>query len=390
MAKVKKIKKKANLSEHTVPYSSGSSIDWDNIFNELDEMLLYGKDKSPAGQRAANKPQDALAKRGAVKNPVIQDPMGYKGMVKGTTTVTGAKSGQKAKDYYKMHGPKGALPEAANMDPELAALMQKYGVNTVDEAETKVKDPTDIDWDTMFDDEPTSKGELAKPAGATNTPAASGPQSTADLKKGSRADTARATANIAPTDAMRDMMSRINVPLDDVGIDEPTQDVVPYENITPDHVPATISRAIAMTDPHAINPTWHAVSNLPGNMSRAILTLGKALFRAFTKTPTEEIVMIGNVGGQGPNSTREVNSVANWVRKNGYEVDDANIDFGQTIPGYSAQVKHYTANGIRFKIVKDQFGDYIYAWPEHDSLNQAAQIGNDEPAQRPSRALPRR
>lgn len=368
MPKTKKTKK--NLTEHTVPYSPGQDIDWDNIFNELDEMLLYGKDKSPSGQRAANRPQDALAKRGAVKNPVIQDPYGYKGMVKGTTTVTGAKTGQKAKDFYKMHGPKGVLPEG-DMDPELLDLMNRYGVNEMDEADTKTKDTTGLDWDTMFD-EPTSKGDLAPSSASSGS--VPGPQSTADLKKGSRADTARATANITPSDAMRDMISRINVPIDDVGVDEPTQDLVPYENITPDHVPATISRAIAMSDPHAINPTWHAVSHLPGNMSRAILTLGKALFRSFTKTPTEDIVMIGNVGGQGPNSTREVNGVANWVRKNGHEVDDANIDFGQTIPGYSAQVKHYTANGIRFKIVKDQFGDYIYAWPEHDSLNQIAQI----------------
>lgn len=259
---------------------------------------------------------------------------------------------------------------------ELMALCKKYGVGAdLGEAdETKVKDPTDLDWDSMFDDEPVSKGELTRPA-ASKAPAASGPMTTSDLKKGSRADTARAVSNIAPNAAAADMMSRINVPVDDHGVDEPENAVVPHEPITPDHVPATISRAIAMTDPHAINPTWHAVAHLPGNMSRAILTLGKALFRSFTRTPTEDIVMIGNVGGQGPNSTREVNSVANWVREHGHEVDDANIDFGQTIPGYSAHVKHYVANGIRFKIVRDQFGDYIYAWPETDSLDRAAEIG---------------
>lgn len=274
-----------------------------------------------------------------------------------------------------------AVQPKDGMDPALLDLMKKYGVGAVDEADdTKVKDA--VDWDNIFD-EPTSKGELAKPAGASK-PAAPGPQTTSDLKKGTRADTARATANIAPNAAAMDMMSRINVPVDDHGIDEPENAVVPHERITPDHVPATISRAIAMTDPHAINPTWHAVAHLPGNMSRAILTLGKALFRAFTKTPTEEIVMIGNVGGQGPNSTREVNAVANWVREHGHEVDDANIDFDQTIPGYSAQVKHYVANGIRFKIVRDQFGDYIYAWPESDSLNKSAEI---EAPKAPTRGL---
>lgn len=387
MPKIQKKKKPAKLAEHTVPYSPGGNVDWDNIFNELDEMFSYPKDKSPAGQRTANMPQDALAKRGAIKNPIAKDPAGYKGMVTGTSKLFGTT----AKDVYKMHGPKGPLPETEGMDPELAALMQKYGVGVVDEADkpTKTADPTDLDWDTVFD-EPASKGELAKPASASQ--GQQGPMTTADLKKGSKVDTARATAGITPTAAMADLMSRINVPVDDAGIDEPEQALVPTD-VTPDHVPAVISREIAMTDPHAINPTWHAVAHLPGNMSRAILTLGKALFRAFTKTPTEEISMIGNVGGQGPNSTREVNGVAEWLKRNGREVDAANIDFGQTIPGYAAQVKHYTAGGIRFKVVKDQFGDYIYAWPEKDSIGGIEQIGNDsatEPVRRPSRSLPRR
>lgn len=377
MPKIKKTKKK--ISEHTVPYSPGENVDWDNVFNEIDEVVSYDDTRTDRQKARAAQGHDELARREKVLPPghLSNRVMGseYK-----------HKDDPRYQGMYKIKGPKGVLPEA-EMDPELANLMKKYGVSEVDEADTKTKDTTGMDWDTMFD-EPTSKGDLAPASSSSsNVP---GPQSTADLKRGSRADTARATGNITPTDDMRDMMSRINVPMDDAGVDEPTQDVVPYENITPDHVPATISRAIAMSDPHAINPTWHAVANLPGNMSRAILTLGKALFRAFTKTPTEEIVMIGNVGGQGPNSTREVNGVADWVRRNGQEVDDANIDFGQTIPGYSAQVKHYVANGIRFKIVKDQFGDYIYAWPEHDSLNRVEQIGNDEPAQRPSRALPRR
>lgn len=377
MNKPKK-KKKIKLAEHTVPYSPGASVDWDNIFDELDEMFYYGKDKSPAGQRAANLPFDNLSKR--VPGSIARDPAGYKGMVKGTAHLSGPGVGPKTKDVYKMGGPKGVLPENT-MDPSLEDLMRRYGVlETMDEADdTKTKDPTGMDWDTMFD-EPTSKGDVSTVSGPADD--TSGPRTTADLKRGSRADTARATANITPTAAMADLISRMNVPVDDVGVEPPEQALVPAD-ITPDHVPATISRAIAMSDPHAINPTWHTVANLPGNMSRAILTLGKALFRAFTRTPTEDIVMIGNVGGQGPNSTREINGVAAWLKKNGREVDAANIDFEQSIPGYSANVKHYTAGGIRFKVVRDQFGDYIYAWPEKDS------IGSVEQVEGPARDMPR-
>lgn len=92
---------------------------------QLNEMFSYPKDKSPEGQRVANMPQDALAKRGAVKNPIAKDPAGYKGMVKGTSTL----HGKTTKDLYKMHGPKGTLPEeASETNSELDNLMKKYGV----------------------------------------------------------------------------------------------------------------------------------------------------------------------------------------------------------------------------------------------------------------------
>lgn len=250
---------------------------------------------------------------------------------------------------------------------------------------TDFKDPTEIKWDDIFDD-PTSKGEISNAASAADDAAG---VSVPRMEPTSAADTARATAGMTPTDAMRDVMSRINVPADDMdddGSDEVDNLPVPAE-ITPEHLPAIISREIAMSDPHAVNPTWHAVSNLPGNMSRAILTLGKSLFRAFTRTPTEDIVMIGNVGGQGPNTTREVRSVAAWVEKHGVPVDDATVDFNRSIPGYTADVKHYVVGGVRFKLVRDQFGDYIYAWPESDSIGGAPQITTGN---RPSRSLSRR
>ncbi len=259
----------------------------------------------------------------------------------------------------------------------------------IEEADRPTKTATEIDWDTLFD-EPVaanvpSTSTRQSAAAVAGDPAASS-MTAADLKRGSAGDTRRATAGITPSDSMRDMMSRINVPADMDAGDDDTTDIVPHRPIEPHNVPAVISREIAMTDPHAINPTWHTVSNLPGNMSRAILTLGRALFKAFTRTPTEDIVMIGNVGGQGPNSTREVNAVAAWVKENGHPVDAAKIDFDQTIPGYSASVKHYVVGGIRFKIVKDQFGDYIYAWPETDSLDTVQQIGGAGPTGRlPSR-----
>lgn len=274
---------------------------------------------------------------------------------------------------------------------------KKKLLNFLEEADrpVDVKDPTEVDWDNIFDD-PTSKGELSTDTHSANAAQTAGPTEIPKLKIGSKADTRAATANMTPTTAMRDMLDKINIPDDmlepeEVGVDEPHQQLVPSE-VTPDHVPAIISREIALSDPHAVNPTWHIVSNLPGNMSRAILTLGKALFRSFTNTPTESISMIGNVGGQGPNSTREVRSVAKWVTEKGTPVDTASIDFDVTIPGYSADVSHFVVGPIRFMLVKDPYGDYIYAWPNADSVGSQPQIAAPAPppAKRPNRALSRR
>jgi hypothetical protein len=100
-----------------------------------------------------------------------------------------------------------------------------------------------------------------------------------------------------------------------------------------------------------------------------------------TSTPTEEIQMIANLGGQGPNTTREVNSVANWIREHGDDQGPGNIDFATSIPGYNAEIHNYVAAGIHWLLVRDEFGQYIYSWPEQDSLEHrsAARLGNDRP-----------
>jgi hypothetical protein len=259
----------------------------------------------------------------------------------------------------------------------------KQAIKKILEAKTDFKTPGVTDWDTILD-EPAPTTPLAT-QNKTNAHPDPVIKQVSDLKRGTKADTLHATSNIQHTDAMRDLMSKLDLGDmadmgDDQGMDDeeiiPDHDAV-IPHVTPEQVPAVISREIAMTDAHAINPTWHTVSHLPGNMSRSILTLGKALFREFTTTPTEDIVMIGNVGGQGPNSTREVKAVSAWVVKYGQKVDDAAIDFDTVMPGYTAQVQHYVVGAIRFKLVKDQFGDYIYAWPESDSKNHVSLISQD-------------
>ena len=238
----------------------------------------------------------------------------------------------------------------------------------------KEPEPDELDWSSMFD-EPESKpiARAEPPKGKDDFKAA--PEAP-NLRKASAATTARAAANITPTDQMRDMISRINVP-DDAMANEPEMpgdvdhdEAVP-EPPPPASVPALINKAIAASDPNAINPEWHQIKNLPGYMQRPIRAMGRATMGAFTDTPIEEISLVANLGGQGPNSDREVSGVAQWLKTNAQKIDSADMNFGDTIPGYEAQTLVYKVPGMKFLVVRDFAGGYIYAWPDA-SNNQLA------------------
>lgn len=204
-------------------------------------------------------------------------------------------------------------------------------------------------------------------------------------RRASQRDTLRATGNIEPNQRMRDLLGRmrdIEAEPDDVGYPDQEPENLPDVRVTTQNLPAVAGQALQAAG--AINPDFHKVANLPGNMSRAIRTLGKSLFRSFTSTDTDNIWMIGNLGGQGPNTSRDVNGVAAWIRDNGERVTTGDIDFDTTIPGYSADIQQWRAAGIRWLLVRDEFGDYIYSWPEQESRDAQGdadrpQIGQNRP-----------
>jgi hypothetical protein len=200
------------------------------------------------------------------------------------------------------------------------------------------------------------------------------------MRQASASDTRRATAGVQlPPEAMRHLNNLGNIEIDpnlaDYPDEEPTMDISTQVNT--ENLPSVAGQALAAAG--ETSPAFHQVARLPGNMSRMIRQLGKVLFGSMTNTPTEEIYMIGNLGGQGPNTRMEVNAVANFVRENGDDMGPGDIDFAQVMPGYSAQTHQYSAAGIRWLLVKDFAGEYIYAWPESDSKNisNAAQLSNE-------------
>lgn len=196
------------------------------------------------------------------------------------------------------------------------------------------------------------------------------------INKASRQTTQRAMRGVGATDQMRDMLSRMR----DIDIDPDLEDYPSVEprdnevsvNVNTENLPAVAGEAIQAAG--MTSPDFHQVAALPGNISAMIRQLGKTLFGSMTNTKTSEIYVVANLGGQGPNSNREVQSVANFVRENGEDMGSGDVDFSQVMPGYSAETHQYSAAGIRWLLVRDFAGQYIYCWPEADSK----QIGGQQ------------
>jgi len=188
---------------------------------------------------------------------------------------------------------------------------------------------------------------------------------TMSLPAASRAATQSKLRNMTPSDTMRDYMSRVNP---EVGAAEPDLPDTPQNELmirTASDVPAVISSAMQAAGVQT--PEWHNVNNLPGFGDRNIRGMGRQVFSMFTSTPIELIQTIANVEGQGPNTDAEIRAVAGWLRDNAEDMGTVDVSHGMAIPGYKPDVKEYRANGIRFHLVRDPMGQYIYAYPDADA-----------------------
>ena len=196
---------------------------------------------------------------------------------------------------------------------------------------------------------------------------------TPSMPRASAADTRARTAAINPSQNMRDMMNRISP---DAGGDEPEFYDEPIEQDalvarTAQDVPAVISSAMRTTGMQV--PEWHTVNNLPGYQQQHVRGMGRKIFGMFTRTPLEQIQTIANVENQGPNTNAELNAVGNWLMQNAEDLGEVKVSHGLKIPGYNPKVKEYRMNGVRFQVVVDQGGKYIYAYPDADAIMNTAQ-----------------
>ncbi len=198
-----------------------------------------------------------------------------------------------------------------------------------------------------------------------------GSQEPMNLPTASRSATQDKTRQMTPSDSMRELMSRMDRSIGDA---EPAMpDNAEHELVvrTANEVPAVISSAMQASGTQS--PQWHQLRNLPGMDDRAIRAMGKGMFGVMTNTPVEDIKTIANVNGQGPNTEAEVRAVASWLRDNAEDLGDVEVSHGQVMPGYNPEAHDYKANGVRFHVVRDQGGVYIYAYPDKDARLQGSQ-----------------
>ena len=196
------------------------------------------------------------------------------------------------------------------------------------------------------------------------------PSQTRDVRRASAQRTRQATAGITPTDQMSNMLGKLrNIEIDTDLPDYPDTEpeTMPSVDVNTRNLPAVASANLQAAGLQ--NPEFYQVAALPGNMAAMVRQLGRNLFGSLTATPTNRIHVVANLGGQGPNTTQEVNAVAGYLREYGTDLGSGDVDFNQVMPGYQADTHMYSAGGIRWMLVKDFAGQYIYCWPESDSVD---------------------
>jgi hypothetical protein len=106
--------------------------------------------------------------------------------------------------------------------------------------------------------------------------------------------------------------------------------------------------------------------------------MGRQLFKMFTRTPIENVNVLADLGGQGPNEHQELNAVSARLRDRGRRLRQAEVSMRDLMPDYEAQISVFEADGYTFMLVKDFAGRYIYSWPSKDTIKSGQAAAPDE------------
>lgn len=130
-----------------------------------------------------------------------------------------------------------------------------------------------------------------------------------------------------------------------------------------------------------ININWHKlVTFIDANPDKTMWDKAMLLFSVFPecktameaalaggKDPVEEINLLFNMGGNGPNKDFEIEAMEKWISKNAVQIPTDTLDFSQAFPDYIPVVRTYQNNYNTFIFVAEKFGEtvckYIYTLP---------------------------
>jgi hypothetical protein len=226
--------------------------------------------------------------------------------------------------------------------------------------------------------QPEKTPNVPAPSAQPEQPKTGAPKQ-AKLKTASGEQTRAKMANVQPSPEMTDKLSRMDLNAPDEISDQQAADNAGLGDEEPGtEVGFQQKVGTAVSTDTGIEPEWHMVKHLPGYLASGIRSMGRAVFAPFTNTPIENIQVVANVGGTGPNSNEEVNAVGSYLVQHGQRNTEAELEFRDHIPDYTAKLKVYTALGHTFMLVKDFGGNYIYSWPTSDEKalpNHQAKIG---------------
>lgn len=244
----------------------------------------------------------------------------------------------------------------------LCEMHQLFEAGEKSKTQTKMNLGNEVNLDDLFNPKPKHNIAAAKQ------------NRNVELKKANREQTQRAVGNVRMDDRSASFLSQIaNSDLED---DRPartrTPDVRP-EPKTPGQELARTGNALSNTSTELTKkgvpePNWHQVENLPGYMVSAIRAIGRRIFSPLTNTDMEDIDILANVNGSGPNSDEEIKLVGGYLRANGQRNFEGEMDFNQSVlQGYKADIQLWVAGDREYLTVKDHAGQYIYSWPLTDS-----------------------
>ena len=222
--------------------------------------------------------------------------------------------------------------------------------------------------------------DAQEPAQTTDTP---------ELRQAGRERTQTAMADIEADDEVADkfaMLRNMNVD-DEISDEEAARNAGRDEDggtqpVDITTLPAVINQDIAAAG--NVEPEWHQVKHLPGYLAKGIRAMGRQVFSTFTETPIDDIQVVANLGGRGPNEHRELNAVAGWLQKNAKQNTKGEMDFKRSLGDYDAEFAMYTAKDFTFLVVTDFAGQYIYSWPTADEKKaiEGSDLGIEQEFQR--------